>query len=131
MRWLLLLGAEARYADTLDAAREQLRALGPLQALTGERLMNDAAGGGRDYRNQLVSLEHDGPRGTLAAACKRIERALGRGALDGVPLDIDVLACAQGEAWEADAHAAAKGEFAAVHVRVLLDEAGLARLSAR
>ncbi|HEY4555295.1 MAG TPA: 2-amino-4-hydroxy-6-hydroxymethyldihydropteridine diphosphokinase [Lysobacter sp.] len=125
MRWLLLLGAEARYPDTLEAARIALSTFGELQPLTGERLMTDAAGSGRAYRNQLVSLAHDAPRAALVEACKRIERELGRGTLDGVPLDIDVLACADGRAWRPDPHATAKGEFDAVHVRVLLDEAGL------
>lgn len=126
MRWLLLLGAEARYDGSLEVARKQLAALGELQPLGGERLTGAADGSDRRYRNQLVSLVHDGPRAALVEALKRVECALGRGAHDGVPLDIDLLACSGDDGWHADAHALAKREFEAPHVRLLLEEAGLA-----
>lgn len=130
MRWLLLLGAEARYGDSLDAACIHLAALGELQPLTQPRLTDAIDGSGRCYRNQLVSLACDSPRGGVVESCKRIERMLGRGSRDGVPLDIDLLACADGGRWRMDAHALAKREFDAPHVRLLLEEAGLADLSA-
>lgn len=126
MRWLLLLGAEARYAGSLEAARSRLAALGELQALTAERLTGAADGSERRYRNQLVALVHGGPRESLVEALKRVECALGRGARDGVPLDIDLLACGEADGWRADAHALAKREFEAPHVRLLLAEAGFA-----
>jgi 7,8-dihydro-6-hydroxymethylpterin-pyrophosphokinase len=125
MRWLLLLGAEARYGDSLDIARVRLAALGDVRPLTEVRLTDAADGGGCRYRNQLVSLEHEGSREALVDACKRIERALGRGTGDGVPLDIDLLAYADGSGWKAHTHAIAKREFDTPHVRLLLREAGL------
>lgn len=125
MRWLLLLGAEAHYGHTLDAAQAQLARLGPLQALTEARRTRDVEGRAREYRNQLVGVSCDLSRDALVEHCKAIERDAGRGVLDGVPLDIDVLACASNGCWRRDAHAAAKGEFDAPHVRLLLDEAGL------
>lgn len=128
MRWLLLLGAEARYGESLETARAQLATLGILQPLTDARMTAAADGSGRRYRNQLVILTRDVPRPALVEACKRIERALGRDACDGVPLDIDLLAHCDGGGWRADAHALAKREFDAPHVRLLLDEAGLGRL---
>jgi 7,8-dihydro-6-hydroxymethylpterin-pyrophosphokinase len=130
MRWLLLLGAEARYDDALDLACGHLATLGELRLLTGIRLTDAADGSGRRYRNRLVSVASDSPRDALVDACKRIERALGRGTLDGVPLDIDLLASADGNGWRADAHALAKREFDAPHVRLLLREAGLEALRA-
>jgi 7,8-dihydro-6-hydroxymethylpterin-pyrophosphokinase len=128
MRWLLLLGAEARYQASLDTARVQLAALGGLQPLTQARLTDASDGSGRRYCNQLVSLAHDGSRSAVVDACKRIERALGRGALDGVPLDIDLLAHADDTGWRADEDAIAKREFDTAHVRALLEEAELERL---
>lgn len=128
MRWLLLLGAEARYEASLDIARVQLAALGELRPLTQARLTDASDGSGRRYLNQLVSLAHDGSRSAVVDACKRIERALGRGALDGVPLDIDLLAHADGVGWRAERDAIAKREFDTAHVRVLIAEAGLERL---
>ncbi len=127
MRWLLLLGAEARYAGTLEAAHAQLAALGRLQVLTEPRQTRDTDGSGREYRNQLVSVACDASRSALVEACKAIERTVGRGVLDGVPLDIDLLACAPAHLWQRDAHADAKREFEAAHVRLLLQEAGLVR----
>jgi 7,8-dihydro-6-hydroxymethylpterin-pyrophosphokinase len=127
MRWLLLLGAEARYDRSLGAARRQLAALGELHALTAEHLTEAADGSARRYRNQLVALAHDGSREVLVEALKRVECALGRGARDGVPLDIDLLACSTGDGWQADAHALAKREFDSPHVRLLLEDAGLTR----
>lgn len=124
MHWLLLLGAQSRY-DTLDAAVEALRALGEVHELAGERLTGSANGAPGQYRNRIVSLRHAGPREALVAACKRIERDLGRGRLDGMPVDIDLLACSDGSGWQPDPHAVAKREFAMPHVRLLLVDAGL------
>lgn len=128
MRWLLLLGSEARYDGSLDSARLRLAALGELRPLTQARLTQASDGSGRRYRNQLVSLEYVGSRSAVVDECKRIERALGRGAIDGVPLDIDLLAHADGVGWRAEDDAIAKREFDTAHVRVLLEEAGLERL---
>lgn len=125
MRWLLMLGAEARYAGSLDAARARLATLGELHALTRPQPTDASDGSGRRYCNQLVSLAHAGGRAAVVEACKRIECELGRGALDGVPLDIDLLACDRGAGWRADPHARAKREFEAPHVRLLLAGAGL------
>lgn len=124
MQWLLLLGAEARH-DTLDAALDALRALGEVEPLTRERLTDAANGAPRRYRNRLVRLRAPIGRDGLVDACKAIERAFGRGRVDGVPLDIDVLASCAGTQWHVDAHARDKGEFEAPHVRLLLADAGL------
>lgn len=124
MQWLLLLGAEARH-DTLDAALDALRALGEVEPLTRERLTDAANGDARRYRNRLVRLHASFARRDLVGACKAIERAFGRGHVDGVPLDIDLLACRDGTRWEVDAHARDKGELDAPHVRLLLADAGL------
>ncbi|GHA78448.1 2-amino-4-hydroxy-6-hydroxymethyldihydropteridine diphosphokinase [Cognatilysobacter bugurensis] len=124
MQWLLLLGAEAQH-DTLDAALEALRTLGEVEPLTRERLTDAASGAPKRYRNRLVSLDVPLDREALVDACKAIERAFGRGSVDGVPLDIDVLACCVDTHWQVDAHARAKGEFDAPHVRLLLADAGL------
>lgn len=124
MQWLLLLGAEAQH-DTLDAALEALRVLGEVEPLTCERLTEAASGAPQRYRNRLVRLHAPLDRSGLVDACKAIERAFGRGRVDGVPLDIDVLACRAGEDWQVDAHARDKGEFDAPHVRLLLADAGL------
>jgi 7,8-dihydro-6-hydroxymethylpterin-pyrophosphokinase len=124
MQWLLLLGAEARH-DTLDAALEALRVLGEVEPLTRERLTEAANGAPQRYRNRLVRLHAPLERGALVEACKAIERAFGRGRVDGVPLDIDLLACGDGERWHIDAHAREKGEFQSPHVRLLLADAGL------
>ena len=125
MRWLLLLGAESRYGHTLDDALNELRALGPLQRLTPIVETPAADGGSRRYRNLLVCIDAPGPRSALVAVLKCIERGQGRGTLDGVPLDIDVLACDAGDGWLADPHALGKHEFDAAHVRRLLHDAGL------
>lgn len=125
MRWLLLLGAEARH-DTLDAALDALHALGPVEPLTRERLTAAANGDPTRYRNRLVQLHSTLPRDALVDACKAIERAFGRGRVDGVPLDIDVLASGDGARWSIDAHARDKHELDAPHVRLLLADAGLA-----
>ncbi|MFC0679481.1 2-amino-4-hydroxy-6-hydroxymethyldihydropteridine diphosphokinase [Lysobacter korlensis] len=124
MRWLLLLGAQARY-DTLGAAVDALGALGEVHEHAAERLTGSAGGEPGQYRNRLVSLRHAGPREALVAECKRIERDLGRGRLDGMPVDIDLLACAHGNDWQPDPHAVAKREFVMPHVRLLLADAGL------
>jgi 2-amino-4-hydroxy-6-hydroxymethyldihydropteridine diphosphokinase len=124
VQWLLLLGAEARH-DTLDAALEALRALGEVEPLTRERLTEAANGAPQRYRNRLVRLHAPLEREALVEACKAIERAFGRGRVDGVPLDIDLLACSDGERWHIDAHAREKGEFQSPHVRLLLADAGL------
>jgi 2-amino-4-hydroxy-6-hydroxymethyldihydropteridine diphosphokinase len=124
MQWLLLLGAEARH-DTLDAAIDALRALGEVEPLTCERLTAAANGDAMRYRNRLVRLQSTLQRGALVDACKAIERAFGRGRVDGVPLDIDLLACGDGARWCIDVHARDKREFDAPHVRLLLADAGL------
>lgn len=124
MRWLLLLGAQVHY-DTLAAAVNALRELGEVHELAPERLTAASGGGPGQYRNRLVSIRHPGPREALVGACKRIERDLGRGRLDGMPLDIDLLACTDGDGWRRDPHAAAKHEFDTAHVRLLLADAGL------
>lgn len=124
MQWLLLLGAQAQH-DTLDAAIGALRALGEVEPLTDERLTDAASGAPARYRNRLVRLHAVLERDVLVDACKSIEHAFGRGRVDGVPLDIDVLACRAGAHWQVDAHARDKGEFDAPHVRLLLADAGL------
>lgn len=126
MQWLLLLGAEARF-DTLDAALDALRELGELESLTDERLTDAVGGAPMRYRNRLVQLQASLGRDELVEACKAVERAFGRGRVEGVPLDIDVLACRPDGCWQVDAHARAKGEFDAPHVRLLLADAGFDR----
>jgi len=129
MRWLLVLGAEQRYEHTLDEAETLLLELGEVARLTGVQLTDAADGGPRRFRNCLMTLDCDLSRDAVRDALKRIERALGRGLGDGVPIDIDLLACAVADGpWMPDPHALAKHEFAAPHVRGLLDAAGVAGL---
>ena len=132
MRWLLVLGAEARFEDTFDAAEAMLLDLGDVARLTAVRLTEASDGSPRRFRNCLLMLRCALPREALREALKRIERTLGRGEADGMPIDIDMLACAgDDDSWRPDPHAVAKGEFMAAHVRVLLDEAGVHGLVAR
>lgn len=126
-RWMLLLGSNLADDTRLHAAVEHLMALGNGAWLTSiEQHAADGHGAGM-YYNALVMLDCEATRETLDAELKWIEAALGR-RRDGsseVAIDIDIVASWQDDAWRADAHALAKGEFARATLPRLLRGAHL------
>lgn len=124
--WLLVLGSDAGSQAPIDATLAQLRELGPVQALTPARRSRDADGSGRWFTNRLVRLDSALERDAMRARLQQIERGIGRSeARSDVLIDIDLLACGDGRAWQLDPHAAEKGEHQRPHVIALLREAGI------
>ena len=125
-RWLLVLGSDAGSEAPIDATLAALGELGRLQALTPARRSRDDDGTGRWFTNRLVRLDSALGREALRGRLQEIERGIGRSAArDDVPIDIDLLACGDDNAWQLDPHAAEKGEHERPHVVALLHEAGI------
>lgn len=124
--WLLVLGSDARSEAPIDATLAALGELGRVQALTPARRSRDDDGTGRWFTNRLVRLDSALGRDALRDRLQAIERGIGRSAArDDVPIDIDLLACGDSDAWQLDPHAAEKGEHERPHVVALLQEAGI------
>ncbi len=125
-RWLLVLGSDADDQAPMDAAMAALHQLGRVQALTPARRFRDDDGSGRWFTNRLVRLDADAGRDALRGELHAVEREIGRSAQsDRVPIDIDLLAGGDREAWRLDPHALEKGEHLRPHVLALLDEAAI------
>ncbi len=130
-RWLLLLGSNLADDACLREASAVLSAIGDVDALTPIRRFPCDDGSPGEYHNLLVALAVDAGREDIGERLKQLEAALGRRRGDSgeVAIDIDILASAGEGAWQADAHALAKGEFARGSVRALLDETGIRGLA--
>lgn len=125
-RWLLVLGSDSGDEGPIQAALEALAALGRVEPLTPARRSRDDDGAARWFLNRLVSLDSTLARGPLRERLQRIERDIGRSAQrEDVPIDIDLLACGDGNGWRLDPHAAEKCEHERPHVIALLQEAGI------
>lgn len=124
--WLLLLGSTLADDERVHAALRALAELGPARLLAPIRHGPGSGDARRSYFNALVEIHHDGDAAQLVAACKAIERRLGRRRdVDEVAIDIDLLARWSDGAWRADAHALAKGEFGQPHALALFADAGI------
>lgn len=123
-RWLLVLGSDAGSEAPIDATLAALRELGQVQALTPARRSRDDDGSGRWFTNRLVQLDSTLGREALRERLQAIERGIGRSAArSDVPIDIDLLARGEDNAWQLDPHAAEKGEHDRPHVLALLHQA--------
>lgn len=125
--WLLLLGSnrdgEARVRDAIL----KLVPLGAVRALTPIRIFAADGSGEGEFHNALVQIDQAPGREELEPCLKAIENAMGRDHSDAqsVVIDIDILACGDGHAWQPDRHAQEKGEFARATVQALLSQADI------